>query len=86
MSDTAAPKPFSLIRLFASHRTAANLLMILMILVGIFALRDIEPGAELFFDYCYEKEKAPDWARVDDLPDDAGKTKKQNANAMKARG
>jgi multidrug efflux pump subunit AcrB len=32
---------FSLIRLFAQHRTAANLLMISMILVGGFALRQI---------------------------------------------
>ncbi len=35
------PRRFSLIHLFASHKTAANLLMILMILVGIFALRQI---------------------------------------------
>ena len=41
MSETVEPERFSLIRLFASHRTAANLLMILMILVGIFALRQI---------------------------------------------
>ena len=37
-SDTAG---FSLIRLFASHRTASNLLMVSMILVGLFALRQI---------------------------------------------
>ena len=41
MSQPADPERFSLIRLFASHRTAANLLMILMILVGVFALRQI---------------------------------------------
>ena len=41
MSKTADPKRFSLIRLFASHRTAANLLMLLMILLGLFALRQI---------------------------------------------
>ncbi|MBI09003.1 MAG: multidrug transporter [Rhodospirillaceae bacterium] len=41
MSDADEPKRFSLIRLFASHRTAANLMMVLMILVGIFALREI---------------------------------------------
>lgn len=41
MSETAEPTRFSLIRLFASHRTAANLLMILMILVGLFSLRQI---------------------------------------------
>ena len=37
-SDTAG---FSLIRLFASHRTASNLLMVSMILVGLFALRQV---------------------------------------------
>lgn len=41
MSDTSDSGGFSLIRLFASHRTAANLLMISMILVGLFALRQI---------------------------------------------
>ena len=41
MSDQAEPKRFSLIYLFANHRTAANLLMILMILVGLFSLRQI---------------------------------------------
>ncbi|NKB57940.1 MAG: AcrB/AcrD/AcrF family protein [Alphaproteobacteria bacterium] len=41
MSDNADTGKFSIIRLFASHRTAANLLMLSMILVGIFALRQI---------------------------------------------
>lgn len=37
--------------------------------VGIFALRDIEPGAELFFDYKYERSKAPKWVDFDDTED-----------------
>ncbi len=41
MSENADSTNFSLIRLFASHRTAANLLMLSMILVGLFALRQI---------------------------------------------
>ena len=41
MSESAEPKRFSLIYLFANHRTAANLLMVLMILLGIYSLRQI---------------------------------------------
>ena len=41
MSEQPEPKRFSLIQLFANHRTAANLLMVLMILLGVFALRQI---------------------------------------------
>lgn len=41
MSEKSDSGGFSLIRLFASHRTAANLLMVSMILVGLFALRQI---------------------------------------------
>ena len=41
MSESAEPKRFSLIYLFSNHRTAANLLMVLMILLGIYSLRQI---------------------------------------------
>ena len=30
--------------------------------VGIFACKDIAPGTELFYDYCYSKDQAPKWA------------------------
>ena len=36
--------------------------------VGIFAARDMEAGTELFYDYKYTAESAPEWAKyVTDL-------------------
>ena len=32
--------------------------------VGIFARKDIAPCTELFYDYCYQYEQAPSWART----------------------
>ena len=40
-SGPEAPKGFSLIRLFASHKTAANLLMLVMIVCGLYSLRQL---------------------------------------------
>lgn len=31
--------------------------------VGIYARKDIAPGTELTYDYCYSTEHAPSWAR-----------------------
>ena len=32
--------------------------------VGIYARKDIRPGTELTYDYCYSIEQAPSWARA----------------------
>ncbi|KAJ0882652.1 putative histone-lysine N-methyltransferase chromatin remodeling SET family [Helianthus annuus] len=38
--------------------------------VSIFAKERIEAGQEIFYDYCYEPEQSPSWARK---PDDANR-------------
>ena len=33
--------------------------------VAIYAKKDIAPGQEIFYDYKYDADKAPEWARDD---------------------
>ncbi|BDA50448.1 Histone-lysine N-methyltransferase EZH1 [Coccomyxa sp. Obi] len=52
---------------FANHSTDPNCAAKILMVdgdhrVGIFACKDIAPGTELFYDYCYSKDQAPKWA------------------------
>tara|TARA_B110000977_G_scaffold125247_2_gene160408 strand:+ start:3643 stop:7164 length:3522 start_codon:yes stop_codon:yes gene_type:complete len=52
--------------------------------IGMFALNDIAPGEELFFDYRYDKDKAPEWVVVNDNGDGDSEDEKSNPANMKS--
>ena len=70
---------------FANHSREANCHARILLVngdnrLGIYASQDLEPGAELFYDYHYTDEVAPEWH----AQDDGGKKAKSSMSAKKS--